>query len=44
MKQLQILLYILTLFCADLRWEELPYIKNKLNNQRLSEEELKDFN
>ena len=30
--------------CADLRWEELPYIINELNNLRLSKEELKNLN
>ena len=39
-KQLGIPTYFLTLSCADLRWEELPYIINKLNNLGLSEEEL----
>ena len=29
--------------CADLRWEELPYIINKLNNLGLSDEELKNL-
>ena len=40
-KQLGIPTYFLTLSCADLRWEELPQIINKLNNLGLSEEELK---
>ena len=40
-KQLGIPTYFLTLPCADLRWEELPYIINKLNNLGLSYEELK---
>ena len=31
-KQLAIFTYLLTLSCADLRWEELSYIINKLNN------------
>ena len=31
-KQLAIFTYFLTLSCADLRWEELSYIINKLNN------------
>ena len=31
-KQLGIPTYFLTLSCADLRWDELPYIINKLNN------------
>ena len=42
-KQLGIPTYFLTLSCADLRWEELPYIINKLNNLGLSEEELKNL-
>ena len=42
-KQLGIPTYFLTLSCADLRWEELPYIINKLNNLGLSDEELKDL-
>ena len=33
----------LTLSCASLRWEDLPYIINKLNNLGLSEEELKNL-
>ena len=40
-KQLGIPTYFLTLSCADLRWEELPQIINKLNNLGLSEDELK---
>ena len=40
-KQLEIPTYFLTLSSAYLRWEELPYIINKLNNLGLSEEELK---
>ena len=40
-KQLGIPTFFLTLSCADLRWEELPYIINNLNNLRLSEEGLK---
>ena len=40
-KQLGIPTYFLTLSSADLRWEELPYIINKLNNLGRSEEELK---
>ena len=35
-KQLGIPTYFLTLSCADLRWKELPYISNKLNNLGLS--------
>ena len=42
-KQLGIPTYFLTLSCADLRWEELPYIINKLNNLGLSDEELKNL-
>ena len=33
----------MTLSSADLRWEELPYIINKLNNLGLSKEELKNL-
>ena len=40
-KQLGIPIYFLTLSCADLRSEEVPYIVNKLNNTGLNEEELK---
>ena len=40
-KQLGISTYFLTLSCADLKWKELPYIVNKLNNFGLSEEEFK---
>ena len=43
-KQLKIPTYFLTLSCADLRWEELPYIINKLNNLSLSDEELRNLN
>ena len=39
-KQLAIPTYFLTLSCADLRWEELPYIINKLNTLSLSDEKL----
>ena len=35
-KHLEILTYFLTLSCAELRWEELPYIIKKSNNFRLS--------
>ena len=42
-KQLGILTYFLTLLSADLRWGELPYIMNKLNNLGLSNEELKNL-
>ena len=40
-KQLGTPTYFLTVSCADLRWEGLPYIINKLNNLGLSDEELK---
>ena len=40
-KQLGIPTYSLALSCADLRWEEQPYIINKLNNLGLSDKELK---
>ena len=33
----------MTFPCADLRWEELPYTINRLNNLGLSEEELKNL-
>ena len=36
-KQLGIPTYFLTLPCADLRWEDLPYIINKSNILRLSD-------
>ena len=42
-KQLGIPKYFLTLSRADLRWEELPYIINRLNNLGLGEEELKNL-
>ena len=42
-KQLEIPTYFLTLSCPDLRWEELPYIINKLNNLGLRDEELKNL-
>ena len=42
-KQLGIPIYFLTLPCADLRSEEVPYNINKLNNIGLSEEELKNL-
>ena len=42
-KQLGIPTYFLALSCADLRWEELPYIIEKLNNLGLSDEELKNL-
>ena len=34
-QQLRIPTYVLTLPCADLRWEKLPHIINKLNNMHL---------
>ena len=42
-KQLGIPTYFLTLLCADLRWDELPYMINKLNNLGFSDEELKNL-
>ena len=42
-KQLGIPMYFLTLSCADLRWEELPYFIKKLNNLGLSGEKLKNL-
>ena len=42
-KQLGIPTYFLILSYADLRWEELPYIINKLNNLGLSDEKLKNL-
>ena len=42
-KQLGITTYFLTLPCAELRREELPYIIIKLNNFGLSEREIKKF-
>ena len=42
-KQLGITIYFLTLSCADLRWEELPYIINKFSNLELSDKELKNL-
>ena len=42
-KQLGIPTYFLTFSCAGLRWGELPYIINKLNNLGLSDEELKNL-
>ena len=32
----------MTVSCADLRWEELPYTNIKLNNLGLSDKELKN--
>ena len=42
-KQLGVPAFFLTLPCADLRWEELPYIINKLNNLGLSDKELNNL-
>ena len=42
-KQLAIPTHSLTLSCADLKSEELPYIINKLNNIELSDEKLKNL-
>ena len=42
-KQLVVTTYFLTLSCAELRWKELPYIINKLNNLGCSDEELKNL-
>ena len=42
-QQLGVPTYFLTLSCADLRWDELPYVINKLNNLGLTEEELKNL-
>ena len=41
--QLAIPTYFLTLSCADLRWEERPYIINKWSNLGLSDEKLKNL-
>ena len=42
-KQLRVPTYFLTLTCAYLRWDELPYIINKLNNLGLTEEDLNNL-
>ena len=42
-KQLGIPTYFLTLSCADIRWQELSHIINKLNNLELSEEEIRNL-
>ena len=42
-KQLGVPTYFLTLSCADLRWDELPYIVNKLKNLNLTDEEIRDL-
>ena len=41
--QLGIPTYFLALSCADLRWEELPCITNKLSNFGLNDVEVKNF-
>ena len=33
----------MTWSCADLRWDELPYIINKLNNLNLTDEEIRNL-
>ena len=38
-KQLGMPTYFLTLSCADLKWNELSHITNKLNNSNLTDEE-----
>ena len=43
MKQCRIPTYFLTLSSADLRWDELPYIINKLNNLNLIDEEIRNL-
>ena len=42
-KQLGVPTSFLTLSCADLRWDELPYIVNKLKNLNLTDEEIRDL-
>ena len=42
-KQCGIPTYFLTLSSADLRWDELPYIINKLNNLNLIDEEIRNL-
>ena len=42
-KQLGIPTYFLTWSCADLRWDELPYIINKLNNLNLTDGEIRNL-
>ena len=42
-KQLGVPTYFLTLSCADLRWDKLPYLVNKVNNLGLTEEELRNL-
>ena len=42
-KQLGIPTYFSTLSCAELRWDELPQIINKLNNLNLNDEEIRNL-
>ena len=42
-KQLGIPTYFLILTCADLKWDELPHIINKLNNLNLTDEEIRNL-
>ena len=42
-KQLEIINIFLTLPCADLRWDELSYIINRLKNLNLSDEEVRNL-
>ena len=42
-KQLRIPTYFLTLSCADLKWNELSHITNKLNNSNLTDEEIRNL-
>ena len=43
MKQLGKPTYFLNLSCADLKWDELPYIINKLSNFNLADEEIRNL-
>ena len=42
-KQLGIPTYFSTLSSANLRWDELPHISNKLNNLNLTDEEIRNL-
>ena len=42
-KQILMPTYFLILRCADVSWEEFSHTINKLNNLRLSDEELKSY-
>ena len=42
-KQLGIPTYFSILSCAELRWDELPQIINKLNNLNLNDEEIRNL-